>query len=105
MQSDWKCSCSDALQIVVDRYEEKSLKFQTWQKRGDTGIYHKIHIQSKRIEERFEKKIKKFGQLLYGNAGLAWIAVESDVFALGSVQQIRTGKDFERRDSNLWTEH
>ena len=36
----------DQIHIVFDRYEENSLKQQTWQKRGDTGIHYKIHIQS-----------------------------------------------------------
>ena len=45
------------MHIVFDRYEENSLTFQTRQKRGDTGIYHNVHIQSEIV---ILKEWKKF---------------------------------------------
>ena len=47
----------DQIHIVFDRNDENSLKQQTRQKRGDTGIQHKIHIQS---EIAIPKEWKKF---------------------------------------------
>ena len=55
----------DQIHIV---FEENSLKKQTQQKRGDTGIHHKIHIQSEIAipkAKKWNKFLRDSGIILY----------------------------------------